>query len=113
MEEHFPLRVKEASPLIDGSFHDRIVIMREWQIRSTGLHEVLIDMEARAERLQRSFQTLDSINLLPLIETLVVDPFHRKYHPQIARLSEKDTLIPEAVEVDMVVECRSTLPWLD
>src|ERR1019366_4054027 len=50
------LRLKELSPLLDGRFHNRVVVFREWYVGTVRLEEILVNVEAGARRLQRRIQ---------------------------------------------------------
>ena len=64
--EMVALGLKELPPLVDGRFHDGIVIAGERNLWPVRFEEILIDMEARAEGFERSFQPLDRIFLLAM-----------------------------------------------
>ncbi len=103
------LRLKELPPLLDGRFHNRVVVLREGYVRPVRLEEILVDVEAGAEGFQRGFQPLDRILLLRAVEAFVVHAGNTEHHAEIAGLGEEGRLIPEPVEVDVVVESTRSL----
>ena len=54
--------------MIDLRLHNRIVIISERNLGTIRFEQVLIDMEARAKQLERSFEPLDSVLLVRVIE---------------------------------------------
>jgi hypothetical protein len=70
-------------------------------------------MEAWAEGFQSGFQPLYRILLLRAVETFVVHAGNTEHHAHIAGLCKEGGLIPEAVQVDVVVEGRALFPRLD
>ena len=107
--EMVALRFKELPPLVDGGFHNGIVVVGERNLRPVLFEEILVDVEAGAEGFERGFQPLDGILLLRMVKALVVHAGDAQHHPQIAALGQKRRLVPEAVEVDVVVERRGSL----
>ena len=91
------LRFKELPPLLDGRFHNRVVVFGERYVGPVRLEEVLVDMEAWAERFERRFQPFHRILLRRAVETFVVHAGNAEDHADIAALSKKGCLIPEAV----------------
>ena len=98
------LRFKELPPLVDGRFHDRVVVVGERNLRPVRFEEVLVDVEAGAERFERRFQPLHRILLFRVVETFVVHAGNTQHHAHVAALGQEGRLIPEAVQVDVVVE---------
>ncbi len=107
------LRLKELSPLLDGRFHNRVVVSGERYLGPVRFEEILVDMEAWAERFERRFQPLDRILLLRAVQAFVVHARNTEHHADIAALSEEGRLIPEPVQVDVVIQCRTFFPRLD
>src|SRR5208282_2942309 len=97
------LRLKELSPLFDGRFHNRVVVFGEGYVGPVRLEEILVDVEAGAKRLQRRLQPLYCIFLFRSVETFVVHTGNAEHHSHIAGLGKKGGLVPEAVQVDVVV----------
>ena len=98
------LRLKELAPLLDGRCHNRVVISGERNVGPVRLEEILVNMEAWAEGFQSGFQPLHRILLLRAVEAFVVHAGNAEHHADIAGLGKKGRLIPEAVQVDVVVE---------
>jgi hypothetical protein len=111
--EMVALRFKELPPLVDGRFHNRVVICCERYVGAVRFEEVLVNMEAWAKRFERRFQPLHRILLLRAVKTFVVHAGNAENHADIAALGKEGRLIPEAVEVDVVVESRTLFPRLD
>ena len=107
------LRFKELPPLLDGRFHNRVVIFGERYVGPVRFEEVLVNVEAGAKRFQRRLQPLHRILLLRAVQTFVVHAGNTENHADIAALGKEGRLIPEAVEVDVVVESRTLFPRLD
>ena len=107
------LRFKELPPLLDGRFHNRVVIFGEGYVGPVRLEEILVNVEAWAKRFQRRFQPLHRILLLRAVKAFVVHAGNTENHADIAGLSKEGRLIPEPVEVDVVVESRTLFPRLD
>jgi hypothetical protein len=61
-----------------------IVVVGEGDLGPILLEQILIDMEAGAKRLQSSFQPLDGILLLRMVETFVVHAGDAQHHAHIA-----------------------------
>src|ERR1700728_663789 len=108
-----PLRFKELPSLIDRCFHNRVVIRGEWYVGSIRFEQVLVNVETWAECLECCLQALDRILLFGAVKTFVVHAGHTENHAQIAAFGKEGRLIPEAVEVDVVVQRRTLLPRLD
>ena len=66
-------------------------------------------MEAGAKCLQRGLQPLDGILLFRVVKALVVHAGDAQHHPKIAGLRKERRLVPEPIEVDVVVERRGSL----
>src|ERR1700722_16102355 len=109
----FSLRFKKLPPLVDRRFHNRVVICCERYVRSIRFEEVLVNTEAGAKCLERRFQPLHRILLFRAVKTLVVHTGNTENHANITALGKESRLIPEAIEVDVVVERRTLLPRLD
>jgi hypothetical protein len=107
------LGLEEPPPLVDGCFYDRILVVGERDVWSVLLEQILIDMEAGAKRLQRSFQPFDGILLFRVVETLVVHAGDAQHHPHVPAFGQKHTLIPESVQVDVIVKRSGLFPRLD
>src|ERR1700693_2470721 len=69
-------------------------------------------MEAWAKGFQRRFQPLHRILLLRAVETFVVHAGNAENHADITALGKEGRLIPEAIEVDVVVESRTLFQGL-
>ena len=69
-------------------------------------------MKSGPENLESCFQPLDRIFLGRLIEAFVIDTTDSQNDPQIATFGEENFIIPEAVQVDMGVECSRFVPRL-
>ena len=63
---------KELFPLIDGSLNDWVRVILKRNCRAVGLKEVLIDVKAGPEDLERSLKALHGIFLRCLVKALVV-----------------------------------------
>src|SRR5208282_2304426 len=107
------LGFKELPPLLDGRFHNRVVVFREGYVGTIRLEQILVDVKAGAEGFQSGFQPLDRILLLRAVQAFVVHARNTENHADIAGLSEEGRLIPEPVEVDVVVKSRTLFPRLD
>ena len=107
------LRFKELPPLVDRCFHNRVVISCERYVRAIRFEEVLVNMEAWAKGFERCLQPLHRILLFRAVKTFVVHAGNTENHAEIAALGKEGRLIPEAVEVDVVVESRTLFPRLD
>jgi hypothetical protein len=99
--------------LVDSGVDQGVAIARERHVGAIGLEEVLIDVEARSERLERSFKTLDRELLSRLVKALEVHAADFEHHPEVAALGEERRLVPKAVEVDVRVERTGLIPRLD
>ena len=107
------LRFKELPPLVNRCVHNRIVIFCEGYVRAIRFEEVLVNMEAWAKRLEGCLQPLHGILLLRAVQTFVVHAGNSEDHAEIAALRKEGRLIPEAIEVDVVVESATLFPGLD
>ena len=107
------LRLKELPPLLDGRFHNRVVIFCERYVGPVRFEEILVNVEAWAEGFQSGFQSFHRIFLLRAVKAFVVHAGNTEHHADIAALCQEGRFIPEAVEVDVVVETRAVLPGLD
>src|SRR5579863_6122012 len=108
-----PLRFKELPPLFDRCFYNRVIICCERYVGAVRFEEVLVNMEAWAKGFQRRLQPLHRIFLLRAVKTLVVHTGNAENHAQITALGKEGRLVPEAIEVDVVVESRTLFPRLD
>jgi len=70
-------------------------------------------MKAWTKGFQRRLQPLHRIFLFRAVKTFVVHAGNAENHADITALGEEGRLIPEAIEVDVVVECRTLFPRLD
>ncbi len=70
-------------------------------------------MEAWAKRFQRRLQPLHRVLVLRAVKTFVVHARNAEDHAEITALGEEGRLVPEAIDVDMVVESRTLFPGLD
>ena len=113
MIEPVALGLEELPPLVDCRFYNRVVVMREWNLRPVLLEEILIDVEAGAEGLQRRLQPLDRVLLLAVVEAFVVHARNAQHHAHVAALGQKRGLVPESIQVDVVVERSRIFPRLD
>jgi hypothetical protein len=111
--EMVALRFKELPPLLNGGFHNGVVIRREGNLRPVLLEEVLVNMEAWAKSLQGGLEPFDRILLVRVVKALVVHAGDVQYHPKIARLRKERRLVPKPIEVDVVVERRALPPRLE
>ena len=112
LKQAFKLAVEEALSLIDGGLDDGVVIALEWDLWPVCLKEVLVNAKPRAEYFESCFESLDGIFLGRLIEAFVIDTTHAQDNPQIGTFGEENFIIPEAVQVDIGVECSRFLPRL-
>ncbi len=94
-------------------FRDPAGAIGERYVGSIRFEEILVNMEAWAEGFQSGFQPLHRILLLRAVEAFVVHTGNTEHHAHIAGLGKKGRLIPEAVQVDVVVETRALFPRLD
>src|SRR5579863_10044271 len=108
-----PLRFKELPSLVNSRFDNGVIICSERYVGAVRFEEVLVNMEAWAKRFERCLQSLDRILLLRAVKTLVVHAGNAENHAEITALGKEGRLIPEAVEVDVVVESRTILPGFD
>jgi hypothetical protein len=72
-----------------------------------------VNVEAWAKRFERCFHPLHRILLFGAVGTLVVRAGNAEDHSYIAALGEEGRLIPEAVEIYVVVESCALFPRLD
>src|SRR5271169_5121128 len=108
-----PLRFKELPSLVNSSFHNRVVICCERYVRAIGFEKVLVNMEAWAKGFQRCLQPLYRILLFRAVKTFVVHAGNAEDHADITALGKEGRFVPEAIEVDVVVESRTLVPGLD
>jgi hypothetical protein len=104
---------KELPSLLDGRFHNRVVIFCERYVGPVRLEEILVNMEAWAKHLERCLQPLHRVLLFRAVQTFVVHAGNTENHADIPALGKEGRLIPEAIEVDVVVETRALFPRLD
>src|SRR5579884_3800399 len=107
------LAFKELPPLLDGCLYNRVVVVSKRNLRPVRLEKILVDVEAGAESFERRFEAFDGIFLLRVVKALVVHAWNMENHADISALGEEGRLVPEPVEVDVVVERRRFLPRLD
>jgi hypothetical protein len=105
--------LEELPPLFDGGFNDRVVVPCKRYIGAIRFEEVLVDVKAGAECFERGFQAFDRVLLFRMVKAFVVHAGNAENHAHIATLGEEGRLIPEAVQIDVVVERRALLPRLD
>src|ERR1700684_2288046 len=103
-----PLCFKELPSLVNSRFDNGVVICCERYVGAVRFEEILVNMEAWAKGFQRRLQSLYRILPLRAIKTFVVHTGYAENHADITAFGEEDRLIPEAVEVDVVVQ-RCTL----
>ena len=113
MIEPVALGLEELPPLFDGCFYNGVIVVGKWDLRPVLLEEILIDMKAGAECLERRLQPLDGVLLLSVVETFVIHACDAQHHAHVAALGQKRCLVPKAIQVDVVVERRRFLPRLD
>jgi hypothetical protein len=89
------------------------LIMKEMAKRVPDAGSYAPVMEARAEGFERSFEPLDGVLLLRSIKAFVVHSLHLQHNAEVTRLRKERRLIPEPVEVNVVVESGALLPRLD
>jgi hypothetical protein len=75
--------------------------------------EILVDVKAGTKCFQRRLQALDGVLLLRMVKALIVHAGDAQYYPKIAGLRKERRLVPESVEVDVVVERCTFFPRLD
>src|ERR1700722_15415356 len=107
------LGFKELPALVERGFDNGVIICCEGYVGAVRFEEILVNMEAWAKRFEGRFQPLHRILLLRAVETFVVHTGNAENHADIAAFGEEGRLIPEAVEVDVVVQCRALFPRLD
>src|ERR1700685_4029880 len=108
-----PLRFKELPSLVDGRLDNGVIIGCERYVGAVRFEEVLVNMEAWAKGFQRRLQPLHCILLLRTVEAFVVHAGNAENHADITALGKEGRLIPEAVQVDVVIQCRTVFPRLD
>src|ERR1700676_1379889 len=108
-----PLRFKELPSLVSSRFDNGVIICCERYVGAIRFEEVLVNMEAWAKRLEGRFQPLHRILLLGAVKTFVVHAGNAENHAEITALGKEGRLVPEAIEVDVVVERRTLFPGLD
>src|SRR5208282_6754388 len=82
------LRLKELPPLLDGRFHNRVVVSGERYVGPVRLEEILVNVEAGAKGFQSRFQSLYRILLLRAVEAFIVHAGNTEHHAHIAALSK-------------------------
>src|ERR1017187_1351688 len=97
------LALEELPPLLGRGLNDRVVIACKRYIGTVGLEEVLVDVKAGSEGFECGFQPLYRVLLFRVVKTFIVHAWDTQNHAHVAALGEKAGLIPEAVQVDMVV----------
>src|SRR6202034_2006578 len=107
------LGVKEPSPLVGRGFDDRVVVVGEWDLRPVLLEQILINVESGTKGLECRLQPFNCILLFGMVETLVVDAGDSQYHANVPALSQKGSLIPNPIQVYMVIERSCLFPRLD
>jgi hypothetical protein len=105
--------IKELASLLDSRGHNRVVIAGERYVGPVRLEEILVNVEAWAKGFQSGFQPLYGIFLFRAVQAFVVHTGNTQHHADVAGLRKKGRLVPEAVEVDVVVETCALLPRLD
>jgi hypothetical protein len=108
-----PLGFKELSPLVNGGFHNGVLIRSERNLWSVVFEEILVNVEAGAKSLQRGLQAFDGVLLLRVVKALIVHAGDGQQHPKIAGLRKERRLVPESIEIDVVIESRTLFPRLD
>src|ERR1017187_90780 len=108
--EHFDF-VKAVA--LNGRLYDRVLIAGEWNLRTVGLEQVLIDMEARAKRFQRRLEPLHCIFLIAVVKAPVIHAGDAQDHAQVAAFGQKCGLVPKAIQIDMAVQRVGVSPRLD
>src|ERR1700722_5326702 len=98
------LGFKELPSLVNSRLNNGIIICCARYVGAVGFEEVLVKMEAWAKGFQRPLQSLPRILLLRTVEALVIHTGHAENHAQIPALCKECRVIPEAVEVDVVVQ---------
>ena len=68
---------------------------------------------ARAELLECRLQPLYGVLLLRVVEAFVVHARYAKHHPEVARFGQKGRLVPETVQVEVIVQRGGVLPRFD
>jgi hypothetical protein len=111
--EMVPLGFKELSPLVNGGFHYGVLIRSERDLWPVVFEEILVNVEAGAKCLQCGFQAFDGVLLLRVVKALIVHTGDAQQHPKITGLRKERRLVPESIEVDVVVERRTLFPRLD
>src|SRR5438309_2737030 len=101
------LRFKELPSLVNSCCDNGVIIGCERYVGAVRFEEVLVNMEAWAKGFQRRLQPLHRILLFRTVETFVVHTGNTENHAQIAALGKEGRLIPEAVEIDVVVQRRT------
>src|SRR5271169_4326668 len=108
-----PLRFKELPSLVNSRFDNGVIVCCEWYVGPVRFEEVLVNMEAWAKGFQRRLQPLHRILLLRAVKTFVVHARNTENHADITALGKEGRLVPEAIEIDVVVESRSLFPGPD
>src|ERR1700689_1961925 len=104
-----PLRFKELPSLVNRRFDNGVIVCCERYVGAVRFEEGLVNMEAWAKGLQGRFQPLHRILLLRAVKTFVVHAGNAENHADIAALGKEGRLVPETIEVDVVVESRTLL----
>ena len=84
--EAVTFRLEKAAALVDCGFDNWIVVIVERNLGPVRFEEILVDVEAGAERLKRSLQPLDGIFLLGAVQALVVNALNIQNQSEITRL---------------------------
>src|SRR3984885_3324246 len=111
--EMVPLRFKELPSLVNSRLDNGVIICCERYVGAVRFEEVLVNMEAWTKGFHRRLQALHRILLLRAVETFVVHAGNAENHADITALGKEGRLVPEAIEVDVVVESRTLFPGLD
>ena len=104
---------EELPPVIHFGLDDRVLIACERDLWTIRFEQILVDMESRAERFKRSFETLDGILLACAVKTLVIHSRNSEHYTQVSALGQKDRFTPRAEEIDVIVQRSGFFPRLD
>ena len=85
--EAVAFRLEEAAALVDSGFDNWIVVAGKRNLGPVRFEEILVDVEAGAERLESGLQPLDGIFLLAAVKALVVNALNLQNHAEVAPTS--------------------------
>src|SRR5581483_822554 len=112
LKQAFKFAIEEILSLVDGGLDYRVVIALEGDLRAVCLKQILVNVKSSPEYFQGCFEPFDSVFLGGLAEALVIDATHVQNNSEVTTFGNEHFIVPEAIEVDMSIECSGLHPWL-